>query len=63
MNGEKDFCWVCNRVVPESTEHDYAAHGSSREQTEALRIWKQELKKTGQRHQHAGDQINFRSAA
>ena len=47
---DKDFCSTCGRVVPENTEHDWWAHGSTQEQAEELAKWKQEIHKTGLHH-------------
>jgi len=47
---DKDFCSTCQRVVPETTEHDFKAHLSTKEQADELASWKLALKKTGEHH-------------
>jgi hypothetical protein len=40
---QADWCDRCG-VVKEGEEHDYAAHGSSKERAEELKAWKQTFK-------------------
>jgi len=47
---ERDFCEVCQRAVSEGTEHDWQAHGSTKEYADELVAWKQALRKTGEHH-------------
>jgi hypothetical protein len=47
---EIDFCEICQRVVPEGTEHDWQAHGSTQQYADELVAWKQALRRTGEHH-------------
>ena len=51
MRDDARYCEVCERVVPEGTEHDWQAHGSTAEYAAELLAWKQALKQTGAHHQ------------
>lgn len=46
----EDYCEICKRVVPEDSEHDHQAHGSTAENAAALAAWRSELEATGGHH-------------
>ena len=50
MFDDKDFCSTCQRVVPETTEHDFKAHGGDEKYAQELKEWKQQLHETGLHH-------------
>jgi len=43
-----DWCVTCQRVVPEGEEHDYIAHGSTRERAEEMLAWKRSFEQERQ---------------
>jgi len=36
----QDWCDICSCVIPEGTEHNYLAHGSTKESADELEAWK-----------------------
>ena len=44
VEDDRDYCEVCERIVPEGTEHDWQAHGSTKEYADELSEWKRSLK-------------------
>jgi len=43
-----DFCEQCQAVVKDGEEHNFAAHGSSRESAGELAAWKQSFREQGE---------------